>query len=862
MRSVLKILHPILASTQPLRAPLAGILNRDTPWAWLAAFVVAVMLPQGMLGQKPPEAHGSIKVVVRDQDQRELPSIHVALKDAADHFVGAPLSIAGNTAELSDLTPGTYSVSVSSAGFQEITRVNISVAAGKTAEIELVLRPATAKQQVEVAASADNNIPVTSSSVTGLEREEIKRLPSRPATVADALPLVPGVVRAPDGAIEIFGANETQSSLLVNNADATDPATGQFGPTVPVDSVESVEVAKTPYLAQYGGFTAGVVSVGTRRGGDKWHFELNDPLPEFRIRSLHLRGIKAVSPRFSFNGPLIKNRLYLAASLDYSLSKNSVLTLAFPYNENKKASLNSFSQLDLVVSPRHIVTATVHVVPSRARFEKLDFFNPQPVTPNLLAHDYGVTVMDRLETRIGLLQSTVNLRRAEARIRGQSDQDMVLTPVGNQGNYFGRQNRRGSRIDWLENLQLPSFKLRGVHNLQMGVNASRSQDRGTFQPRTTNITDVSGAILKRIEFSGAGHFDRQDWETSSFVQDHWTLHPRFSVDLGARWERQAIAQAGRFAPRTGLVWTPFSGHATTIRGGAGLFYERVPLNVYAFNFYPEQIVTRFGHQGAGTDGPRRFNNVTRRRYRSKFRSPLAGLPPGNFSPRALAWSVEVEQPVSSSLLVRASYLHRNGSGLVTLAPGVVNGGDALLLGGDGISRYQQLELAARLSFQKERRIYFSYARSQSRGDLSDASTFLGNFPQPVVQATRFTNTAGSVPNRLLVWGDFALPMKFRISPLLECRTGFPYAVRNELQEYAGIPYSDKTRYPAFLSLDASVAKDFQITAKHAVRLEVRGLNLTNHFNALAVHSNIADPRFGAFFGNYNRRFRLDFDFLF
>jgi hypothetical protein len=43
---------------------------------------------------------------------------------------------------------------------------------------------------------------------------------------------------------------------------------------------------------------------------------------------------------------------------------------------------------------------------------------------------------------------------------------------------------------------------------------------------------------------------------------------------------------------------------------------------------------------------------------------------------------------------------------------------------------------------------------------------------------------------------------------------------------------------------------------------VSGFNLTNHFNALDVHRNTADPQFDAFFGNYRRRFRLDFDVLF
>lgn len=40
------------------------------------------------------------------------------------------------------------------------------------------------------------------------------------------------------------------------------------------------------------------------------------------------------------------------------------------------------------------------------------------------------------------------------------------------------------------------------------------------------------------------------------------------------------------------------------------------------------------------------------------------------------------------------------------------------------------------------------------------------------------------------------------------------------------------------------------------------LCMTNHFNPLEVHSNIADPQYGNFFGNTDRRFVLDFDILF
>ena len=56
--------------------------------------------------------------------------------------------------------------------------------------------------------------------------------------------------------------------MVVNQSDITDPATGTFGQSVPLDSIETVNVLQTPFLAQYGRFTQSVVAVETKRGGE------------------------------------------------------------------------------------------------------------------------------------------------------------------------------------------------------------------------------------------------------------------------------------------------------------------------------------------------------------------------------------------------------------------------------------------------------------------------------------------------------------------------------------------------------------------------------------------------------------------
>lgn len=98
-------------------------------------------------------------------------------------------------------------------------------------------------------------------------------------------------------------------------------------------------------------------------------------------------------------------------------------------------------------------------------------------------------------------------------------------------------------------------------------------------------------------------------------------------------------------------------------------------------------------------------------------------------------------------------------------------------------------------------------------------------------------------------------------PVIEYRNGFPYANTDVLGNYLGVPYTNSTRYPNFFSLDARLSKDIKI-GKYTYRFSVGCMNITDHFNALAIHANIADPQYGLFFGTYPRRLVADFDVLF
>src|ERR1019366_8746101 len=229
----------------------------------------------------------SINLSVIDEKNQPVPDATVEIRST----VGPTTTGATGKVTLSLNGAPSYSLRVQKKGYLP-NETTLEVSDSNAAQdIDVVLSAAAlSEQSVEVKGEASNPVTETAGIQSTLPTAQAKNSALRPATLADALPLIPGIVRAKDGSVRIAGLGEDHSALLVNSVDVTDPATGRFGLSVPIDSVQTVEVAEMPYLAQYGKFTAGVVSAETRRGSDKWDYSLNDPFPDFRIRSGHLEG--------------------------------------------------------------------------------------------------------------------------------------------------------------------------------------------------------------------------------------------------------------------------------------------------------------------------------------------------------------------------------------------------------------------------------------------------------------------------------------------------------------------------------------------------------------------------------------------
>ncbi|HVZ20745.1 MAG TPA: TonB-dependent receptor, partial [Vicinamibacterales bacterium] len=71
------------------------------------------------------------------------------------------------------------------------------------------------------------------------------------------------------------------------------------------------------------------------------------------------------------------------------------------------------------------------------------------------------------------------------------------------------------------------------------------------------------------------------WQFGAFAQDDWRARTNLTVSGGLRYEVQSHAGgAVNLAPRGGITWAPFKSGRTTIRAGAGIFYDWMDADTY------------------------------------------------------------------------------------------------------------------------------------------------------------------------------------------------------------------------------------------------------------------------------------------
>src|SRR5262249_51459341 len=244
---------------------------------------------------------------------------------------------------------GSYKVTAQAPGLTATQ--NVEVRAGTVSQLDLEMKIEAVSDSTTVSASTEPVETKESAGSNTVGQSAVEHMPNRDENFQNLLPLVPGVVRGPNGLINMKGARSSQSGSLVNSADVTDPATGERAINIPIDVVSSVKVISTPYDPEYGQFTGAVSNVETRPGDfNKFRMSAQNLLPRLYRVDGSIMGIAAVSPRFTFSGPIIKDRVAFTESVEYRYERNPVFSLPTLQRDSKSEKFDSYTQLDVNIS--------------------------------------------------------------------------------------------------------------------------------------------------------------------------------------------------------------------------------------------------------------------------------------------------------------------------------------------------------------------------------------------------------------------------------------------------------------------------------------------------------------------------------
>jgi hypothetical protein len=826
--------HPRDVRRVPVADAMKVIKQNGMVVVWSLLVLLTSTAATAQTGEKSGRLECTVYVV--DSEGRSMiPGAKVALKGAVEF---ATESDAQGKSVFAEVPAGTYAIDAKFPGLEAAQFVTVKD--GATTEVALELKPAAVKSSVDVTASEPATTPSPEKTIS---EKIVKEAPNATDKTENVLPLIPGVVRGPDGRINMKGARNTQSGALVNSANVTDPGTGAPGLDVPIDVVQSVQVVSNPYDPEYGKLTGAVSKVETKTSNYKsFHFSIQNIVPRLRDREGTVMGVGASTPRITFTGPLVKDRIAFTQSLEYRLIKTPVNSLAANVRDTTFEGVNSFTQFDLNLTSKQTATVSFAVYPQKLKYAGLNTFVPQTSASDYHQRGYQVYAQHRYVTGDNsLLTSQFSYKTFDADVTPEGSGLYQLWLETTEGEYFNSQSRRSTRVDWQEMYQFAPRHYRGTHQFKVGLNYAHSSYDGFQAFRPVDLMGVAGKPVERITFTTAKGSSIGQNEVSWFVSDEWTPLERLTVSVGARFDRDSITDSSHVAPRGGFVLALTADRRTLLKGGVGIFYDRVPLMTASFDGLPGRTVSILDT----------YSQVT---SSTDYRNEIVG---GLRNPTSKASNIALSRQLLPRLMVEAAYEWRRTTNDFVVSP-VCSSSCILALENSGEQSYREFQIRGRYQFSKHT-LNASYARSKAYGDLNDFFSFYGNLPKAVVQPDARGRLPYDAPNRALVWGEFQLPLKFTALPVVDVHTGFPYSTQDVNREYIGA--RNNKRFPRFQSVDVQVLHPFKIKFLKG-RAGFTVFNLFNHFNPRDVQTIQESSRYGQFFNNAWREYRgkLVFEF--
>lgn len=292
---------------------------------WLASLAFLALSGTLALAQSTT---GSIYGQVADQSKALVVGAKVTALNQATGVMYPGTSDGQGNYSIFNLQPGVYNVTVEKDGFESATVKDVRIVIDQKQLINFPLKVG-AVSTVETVNAAPTMLQ-TEGNVTGdvFQSHDILNLPLLGRTFYDLVGLGAGVTPA-GGSINSFsfsisGQREYANSIQIDGVESTTNRSGDITATPSVDSVEEFKVSTSGYDAEFGRSAAGVVSIQTKSGTNKWHGSAYEFFrPNFTTAKSYGFG-QVVPPSIykqhnyggTFGGPIYKDKTFFFVSYE------------------------------------------------------------------------------------------------------------------------------------------------------------------------------------------------------------------------------------------------------------------------------------------------------------------------------------------------------------------------------------------------------------------------------------------------------------------------------------------------------------------------------------------------------------------
>ncbi len=773
----------------------------------------------------------SVRVTVVDETGQSIAGARVSVREPGRSPVDLWTDYGGRCA----FTPhqnAAYQVISSKPGFYQRVQNDVDPNA-KSLQIAL-MHEQIVQEHVDVTDSAPGiDVAQTSDEFT-MNTPEIVNVPySTSRDIRKLLPFNPGVVADATGQVHVAGSETWQTLDEIDGFDVRSPVHGFLSMRVSPDAVRTIDAETTRYPVEFGRATGGVIAFYTGMGDNKFRFNATNFVPSFKS----LNGIRfdKFVPRFTFSGPVLRNRAWFYDGLETEYDNIYIAELPANANTSQLVRGSNLFKVQANLSPSNILTGGVLLNDHHSPYDGISSLTPQQSTTKRNTVAWLPYLRDKWSFANGaLLDLGAGLLRIRDGYEPHGNAPYQITPELPSGSYFENLTGRSQREEGSAILYLPTRKWAGQHTLKFGMDLRHTGYAEGVSRAPVNYLREDGSLLRRSVFPAVSPFHLNNVELGAFAEDRWQWSKSLLVEPGARFDWDEIVRRPLISPRIAMVFSPANASgATKVSAGVGVYYEHTQLDYLTRAQEGMRYDTYFAADGLTPIGPALLTSFTAN-YGSLHQA------------RTINWSVGVQQKLPWSVVAGANLMQKRASNVFTY----VNQSGATSLSGNYLltnqrqDHYSSFEIDARRYFASGHSLYVSYTRSSARTNAAlnyvPAISMLG--PQ------QSGPLAWDSPNRTISWGWLPVPLpvlhnRWDFVYTVDWQTGFPYTAVNANRQVVGP--AGAQRFPENIVFSPGLEWKFHFRGAY---FGLRGVleNAAGRANPSKVNNVVDSPEYGMF----------------